>query len=211
MAQVRQYCRVEIPDDDTLISSLITAARIECEQRVNRSFVYTDWLLTLDYFPPYSQIFSPVYAALGAASGYEGSIFRGSFFSAMDRGAIRLPYPPLYQVNSISYLAMNNQITTLDLGNVAGVPPQVVVSLGTPGRITPVFGRLFPPTLPVLGSVAIRYTAGYGPGPDNVPAPIVQAITMLATHYYEHRLEDAREPSAINSLLRTVEWSGGIG
>jgi len=49
--EVKNHLRVDGTDDDTLISSLIRAARIYCEKFQNRSYVTQTRKLTLDGFP----------------------------------------------------------------------------------------------------------------------------------------------------------------
>jgi len=47
------------------------------------------------------------------------------------------------------------------------------------------------PRVPVNGSVAIAFEAGFGPAWDNIPADLQQAVLMLAAHYYEYRNDTA--------------------
>lgn len=39
LQEAKDWCRIDVTDDDTLITSLITAARIICEQHANLSFI----------------------------------------------------------------------------------------------------------------------------------------------------------------------------
>lgn len=39
LQEAKDWCKIDIPDDDVLITSLITAARIICEQHSNTSFI----------------------------------------------------------------------------------------------------------------------------------------------------------------------------
>jgi uncharacterized phiE125 gp8 family phage protein len=67
-----------------------------------------------------------------------------------------------------------------------------------------------PRSLPVpavpLGGIAIEVTAGFG-GPQDVPAPLVQAIRLLAAHWFENRTlvsighEVAVMPRGIEALI----------
>jgi len=43
------------------------------------------------------------------------------------------------------------------------------------------------PLIPVHGSAEITFVAGYGPGWDDLPADLGQAVFLLAAHYYENR------------------------
>lgn len=50
-AEAKLHLRVDVSDEDTLIASLITAARLWCEQQCGRSFFTQTWRLTLDDWP----------------------------------------------------------------------------------------------------------------------------------------------------------------
>ncbi|MBE3118845.1 MAG: phage head-tail connector protein [Candidatus Atribacteria bacterium] len=51
LSEAKAHLRVDIADDDTLISSLITAARQILEVQAQRQFVTATWVMTLDKFP----------------------------------------------------------------------------------------------------------------------------------------------------------------
>jgi len=51
LAEMKDHLRVSITDEDTMIESMITAAREYLVSTLNRSMVNTSWLLTLDNFP----------------------------------------------------------------------------------------------------------------------------------------------------------------
>jgi len=59
-----------------------------------------------------------------------------------------------------------------------------------PARITPVFGQIWPPTLPQIGSVGVIFDAGYGAASD-VPAGIKSWIKLRVGSLYSHREEMA--------------------
>ncbi|WP_439816221.1 head-tail connector protein [Zavarzinia sp. CC-PAN008] len=94
--------------------------------------------------------------------------------------AINLPRPPLRSLTGVSLfdgegaeVALSADDWTLD-------------TAGEPARI-----RLDPAVRPAsarrLNAIAIRYRAGYGTTADQVPAPLVQGIALLAAHWYERR------------------------
>lgn len=60
------------------------------------------------------------------------------------------------------------------------------------------------PHVPRLGSVLLRFTAGFGPGWEDVPADLAQAVLMLAAQYYEDRgarAETAAMPFGVSALI----------
>ena len=51
LVEAKSQIRVDISDDDTLISSYIKASRIDCEDFLNRQMITATWELYLDFFP----------------------------------------------------------------------------------------------------------------------------------------------------------------
>lgn len=54
LAEAKAHLRVDVSDDDALISAIIRSAREFCEQYLDRSLVHTQWTMRLDRFPPSS-------------------------------------------------------------------------------------------------------------------------------------------------------------
>jgi len=52
LSEAKAHCRIDGNDDDAYVASLITAAREWCEQYLDRSLVYTQWVMRFDRFPP---------------------------------------------------------------------------------------------------------------------------------------------------------------
>ena len=61
------------------------------------------------------------------------------------------------------------------------------------------------PHIPAEGAAEVRFQAGYGPGFDDLPADLAQAVLLLAAHYYEYRDETALSqgcmPFGVTSLI----------
>ena len=87
--QAKAQARVEISDDDDLISSLITAARVQCEAYLRQSFITTTWQFNLDAFP-----FWRTWSVIGPP--------------------IVLPKPPVQTVAWVKYLDNGGNSTTVD-------------------------------------------------------------------------------------------------
>lgn len=51
LAQAKLHLRVDHAEEDTLIQGLITAARMDCEDRIRQTLITTGWTLALDAFP----------------------------------------------------------------------------------------------------------------------------------------------------------------
>ena len=97
---------------------------------------------------------------------------------------IELPLPPCQSVGSISYIDDNGDGQTLSTDDYQayGLGDQI------PARIRPAFGKSWPSTRHVPDAVTVRFTAGYGDAPDDVPEPIRQAILVHVAQMFDYRL-----------------------
>lgn len=87
LEEAKRHCRVDISDEDTLITGLISAARAYLEQLAGRAFAARTLLLHLSCFPLVTR--------------------------QNHRGAIRLPNPPLASVTSVQYYDTAGTLQTL--------------------------------------------------------------------------------------------------
>ena len=151
LIDAKLHLRVDFDEDDTLIASLISAARQAAETLTGRQFVNARWKLVLDGFP---------------------------------RSAIALAKCPVQSVVAINYLDMNSSVQTMLAS---------AYTVGTacePARITPVFGQVWPPSLPQIGAVSVTFDAGYGAASE-VPEGIKSWIKLRVGSLYTHREEMA--------------------
>ena len=51
LSEAKAHCRIDSTADDAYVASLITAAREWCEQYLDRTLVYTQWVMRFDRFP----------------------------------------------------------------------------------------------------------------------------------------------------------------
>jgi uncharacterized phiE125 gp8 family phage protein len=100
---------------------------------------------------------------------------------------LEMPLRPLQSIEEVRVLPADGDPTVIDAANyladAASVPPRLVRT----GVIWPQPGR-------VANGVEIDFTAGYGAAPEDVPAPLRQALLLLIAHWYENR-----EPIAVGS------------
>ena len=163
--EAKLHLRVDFDEDDMLIASLITAARQAAETLTGRQFTTARWKQVLDCFPGPS--------LMGAPSGQTFSL---------PGHAILLFKTPVQSVVSINYL---------DMGSALQVMPAATYTVDTacePARITPVFGQIWPISLPQIGAVNITFDAGYG-APEDVPEGIKSWIKIRVGSLYAHREE----------------------
>lgn len=170
LADQKNHLRVDsdLTNDDTLIAMFIGAARRHAEVYTGRSFISQAWRLTLDSFP------GP--ALMGVPYGTPYSL---------PGHAVLLERGPVLAITQITYQAMDSSWQTMPSNNY------VAELSGPMGRVTPVFGQIWPVTLPQIGAVRVDYTAGYGPAVTDVPEGIRQWIMMRAATLYENREEVA--------------------
>ena len=115
LAEAKLHLRVDFPDDDALIVSLIAAARMAAETLTGRQLVTARWKLVLDSFPGPSLMGVPA----------------GRSFS-LPGHAILLPKCPLQSVVSLQYLDMASTTQTMPSSDYT------VDTACEPARITPV-------------------------------------------------------------------------
>ena len=167
LVDAKLHLRVDFDEDDTLIASLITAARLAAETKTGRQFTTARWKMVLDSFPGPSLMGVPA----GQAFTLPGH-------------AILLPKCPVQAVVAIHYL---------DMGAVEQTMPAATYTVDNacePARITPVFGQIWPICLPQIGAVSVTFDAGYGTAAQ-IPEGIKSWIKLRVGSLYAHREEVA--------------------
>ncbi len=167
LIEAKLHLRVDFDEDDTLIASLITAARQAAETLTGRQFITARWKLVLDCFPGSS--------AMGVPAGQSFSL---------PGHAILLSKVPVQSVVAINYLDMAAVVQTLPASTYT------VDAACEPGRITPAFGQCWPNCLPQIGAVSVSFDAGYGTAAQ-VPEGIKSWIKLRVGSLYAHREEVA--------------------
>jgi len=177
VAELKAQLRVDISEDDTLLSSLIVAARQHIEGRdgwLNRALAAQTWELAFTAFPC---------------------------------GAIRLPMPPLQEVVSVTYLdtgGVLQTLSTVDYQVVKAEPALIVPAYGKTWpaarcQVEAIRVRFTCGYEPGGGS-----PEDYA---ENIPKAIKQALLLLAAHWYENRTPvvigsmPAALPFSVSSLL----------
>jgi uncharacterized phiE125 gp8 family phage protein len=100
-------------------------------------------------------------------------------------------------------IAPVQSVDTLTVSGAAVSPSAYEFAPGSPGRLR--VAAPWPAPANRIGDVVIDFTAGFGVAGD-VPSPLIQAVKMLAAHFYENR-EAAGEarvyavPRAVDALI----------
>lgn len=166
LGDAKLHLRVDITDDDTLITALIVAARQFAESLTGRSFLTQSWQLTLDYFPICLEL------ERGTVQAINSIVYR-------DMSGV---------MQTVAFSAPSNGIQRSTDGNI------VADLTARPARITPAFGCIWPIPLPEIGAVTVNYTAGYGAAAD-VPQGIKQWMLLRIGSMYAFREEIVAERS----------------
>lgn len=168
--EAKLNCKEDSAVEDMLFAVWIAAARQYAESLTGRSFITQGWRLVLDEFPPCIEL---------------------------ERGNVQ-------SVTSIAYRDMVGVTKTVSFGSaVNGVQRSTDGSLvadlsGSPARIAPAFGSVWPIAVSEIGAVAVNYTAGYGPAPDDVPQGLRNWILLRVATLYANREESV--PGVVTPL-----------
>ena len=162
IADAKLFLKVDNSVDDSLIGSLITAARVRIETMTYTKLITQTLQLTLDYFPG------------GRTTGfYSGWWGRGSW------PVIELE-PPAQSIVSVTYLDPSGNVQTLS-SSLYTLDPN-----SRPARLSPALNQIWPATAQEMAAVTVTYVCGFGAAAD-VPDDIMQALRLLIGHYYDNR------------------------
>ncbi len=182
LVEAKSHLRVDITDDDALITSLVTAARQYAEQITRRAFIAQRWTSALDTFP------RPGFN-VGSANWYgpQWGINPGPLTVLSPEGEtgyeIYLPYAPTLFVESVQYIDTTSPagiLQTLD-------PTKYQLDLSEPACLTPAFGTVWPETQMQKGAVTIKFSAGFAcpltadATADTISVPIWPVLAIGAT------------------------------
>lgn len=117
-------------------------------------------------------------------------------------GVIDLPLGKVSSVVSVSYVDAAGVTQTV-------APADYVIDLGDlPAHVLPAYGKTWPSPRAQASAVRVRFLAGYGAAPADVPPDIRRALLLLCGHWYEHRevvlasnLIPTPLPFAVSALL----------
>lgn len=188
LAEAKEHLRMDTSDEDTLIEALISAATDHVSGRNG----YTARALVQQTWDVYFSTFP-------------------------DDVGLKLPFPPLISVDSISYL------------DADGVSQTLATSVYMVTKTEPAFVKLkanqsWPDVLEQADCITVRMTCGYSPGDDsptdyaeNVPQSIKAAMKLVIGDLYQNREAAALvsgakyEPNpAVKALLNPYRVDMGL-
>jgi len=167
--EVKQMLRIDGTQDDEMLIGYIYAATEYLEQYCGRKFITQTVEFHLDGFSVFND---EKFMALGEGvhDGYLGDYLSGCEF-------IDLPFKPVQSITSIKTYDDANTESTFSAAAYR-------VDSNT-GRVYLNSGYTWPIDLRDFDAVKITFVCGYGDSPDNLPAPIRQAIKMQVAKLYE--------------------------
>lgn len=187
LAEAKLHLRVDLSDDDALITAMISAAREMIERYTGRTLIYTAYRLTLDSWPYDIELpRSPaVEAAADLVTGIAYATPRIRYYDGDGNQQTMT-----YAASDFDILLDNN-------------PPMLVL---TPSGTWPTTYSL------QRGAIEIDWIAGYGASSTGIPQLLRLAIMMLVAHWYEHREAvgsfGSEVPLAVDSVLRLYSDGG---
>lgn len=187
LSELKLQCRVEHDAEDSLLLSLIQAAREYAELQTDRCLIDTRLEMKLDTFPADLELPLPL----------------PPFSPTADRQAIEITY-----LNTTL-----QQLTVTEAAPVIVSMPGTFIAnrAATPAVLTPNVNGYWPVTGPLRSAVTIRWWAGYGASGQDVPRGIRHAILALAAHWYLNREavatgSMAKVPMMVDELLAIHAW-----
>lgn len=186
LATAKAHLRVDHDDDDALIGVYLGGAQgaidgpsgwlgraigVQTLELRLASFQAQDWRLPGGY-------------------AWDGSVWPNWTHWPFDR--IRLPYPPLITVTSITYEDLTGADVVLDESGWRAL------ATADSGAVVPTFGDIWPAGRIEANAVRIRYQAGYATAPPAIVSAILMATAGLYANREDVMITDTRATQIIN-------------
>ena len=185
LAEAKLHLRVEadVTADDTLITSLIQAAREHVEAACQRALMPQVWTERRTAFPtaPCSR------TVPGVPYGYLRA-------PTLAQQTIQLAGGKVRAVDLVKYVDATGTLQTLD-------PSLYVTELTTePAQVVPAYGTSWPSTQQMPGAVQVQYQVGYADA-DSVPAALKAAVLLVLSDLFSNREAFGAQPVTENPAL----------
>ena len=194
LTAAKNYLKQDVSDDDAIIGTLITAARLEAECEHGRELAVKQWKLVFDRFP--TGLYSGQYQT---APFFEYGLRPYTF--GLNPGFIEL-LDPLVSVDFLKYKKADGTVVTMTEDT-----DYVVDTDKHPGVVCPASGTTWPDLdLWPSSAVQITFTAGYAEA--TCPGHLQQGILLLVNQWYNGRIPFeairfiAELPFSVTSLFR---------
>lgn len=146
IAAAKAFARIEFPDDDAIVARLIPMARDHVETAVARTVA--------------ARVRAVYFQGFMTSGGYLDRFIRAQgpnpWWLPTAQGIMQIRQPPLQGLMNIQYVDPSSG-TLLEV-----LSSQIIVSTGTPGKVMPTYGAVWPLSRPQIDAVKFTFVAGYG-------------------------------------------------
>lgn len=177
LAEAKAHCKIDSIDEDGLVAGYIIAARHHCETYLRRALITQTWDLLID-------------------GDWPTECVNGS-----EQHRVVIPKPPLVSITSVSYVDSAGAAQTL------ATDQYQVSTKRHEGLIDPAYSVTWPVVRDQADAITVRFVAGYGSNPGDIPEPIRQAMLLLIGHWHANReaviigVTPVELPLAVDALL----------
>lgn len=182
---VVQHCRID-PEvaqlEQSLLESMIAAARGRCELATGRQLLEATYTLDMD-------------------SWTEEGLYQD--------GAIYLPKPPLSSVTSVKYIDPDGDQQTWSQDASGYVVDAPSGPEAQKGRIFPSYGIEWPTVRTQRNAIEVVFVAGY-PSVESIPVELLRGMLLLVGEMYEHREESVVGVSVSPAVLGAQRLFEGL-
>lgn len=178
LAEAKLWLKVDLDDDDDLITALITAARRIFEELTGRSLVNTVWRAEWDHLPRV-----------------------GSYLGAGASRVLELPRAPLVSVAWIKYSADDSAGTETTFA-ASNYTVETGLDANRYSRLWLNDDADWPDLGSFPGALRCQFTAGYGTAASAVPEEIKACVKLLLSHLYQNRT-----PVNVGNIVNELPWS----
>lgn len=172
LAEAKNHLRVNVTDDDSLITNLIVTARITCEEFTARALITQSWRLWLDNFP-------------GDSIAWWDGTREGATARLTVKRYIAIPRAPLQAISAVTVYADDDTSTLFSSASY------FVDTAAEPGRLALRNNASWPIAQRATNGISIDFSAGYGAA-SAVPQALKQGMLAHIGQLYEHRGDGLR-------------------
>jgi uncharacterized phiE125 gp8 family phage protein len=159
------HCRISADTEDGIVAGYLISARTFAETFTRRPLIQRTYVYNVDFMWPRIPVQYP--------SPYLPVL--------MYRDRVDLPRDPVISIGSVQYIDSTGAVQVLD-------PSQYVAYLDEPvPYLEPPYGVVWPTPRTQPACITVRFDAGFGPGPSDVPEEIRQAMLLLIAYAYDNR------------------------
>lgn len=175
LADAKAFCRVDIADDDALITALIASARRRIEKETGLALKTQSWTAVFDRWPDQ--------AGNGLSGPWWDGVRHGPLSMIAPTGVIEIPKRPFQDVTSIKLRDASGTLTTVD--------PSIYFTEVSDmrGRVIRKLGQIWPVVILAPSSaIEIAFTCGFDAAPyAGIPDDLLTAMKILVKHWYDRR------------------------